>query len=913
VTNVATIPPQRSFVTELALGLWHQAGEDSFKLSEMQVFLPNRRACRELRTAFLQVTGGKAVLLPRLQPLGDVDETELYFTAEAEALDIAPAITPLRRQMLLIRLIRQKDAALPLEQAAALAEALAQLLDQAQTENIDLADLQNLVPHDYAQHWQETLRFLEIVTQAWPLVLQEEGALLDPAEHRNRVLKARAEAWAKKPPLTPVIAAGSTGSMPAAANLLAVIASLPCGGVILPGLDRTMDETAWQAIDETHPQFGMKKFLEKISIARAEVKVWGEENILSPRLRLLQEAMRPAATTEAWRTLTPVEISQRALEGLARIECQHAQEEAEVIALRLRALLEEPEKTALLVTPDRALASRVAVLLRRWGIEANDSAGASLPTLPVGAFLNAVLEAAAPQAAAIEYLTLLKHPLAACGVATAECRRFARVLEQTLWRGLRRTDGLVGAAALLREKEPVLAAWCEKMAALLAPLITTWEQQVALTTRIGQHIACAENLAATDAESGAARLWSGEAGEAAALWLNDWQQAARDFPPLTGWDYMCLCRALMADVTVRPTYGTHARINILGPLEARLQQADLVILGGLNEGVWPPETAPDPWLSRPMQQKLGLPSPERRIGLAAHDFVQLAAAPVVLLTRAKRCGGTPTVPSRFLSQLEAVLQALGYHDKDKDALTPAEPWASWARQLDAPPLDEIEACAPPAPCPPVVVRPRSLSVTNISTWQRNPYAIYAKYILKLKKLEAIDADVTAADRGEIIHKALELFLSAHPHDTGTLADLLTIGREVFRPYQTQPQVEAFWWPRFERIAAWFIATQRARQRRGIQVAVVEGQGVKECARGFRLTGRADRIDKLPDGTLAIIDYKTALIPKEELIAYSYDPQLALLASIAASGGFKGVAPAPASALSYWHLKGGREVAKEPRL
>jgi ATP-dependent helicase/nuclease subunit B len=345
-------------------------------------------------------------------------------------------------------------------------------------------------------------------------------------------------------------------------------------------------------------------------------------------------------------------------------------------------------------------------------------------------------------------------------------------------------------------------------------------------------------------------------------------------------------------------------------LEARLIQPDLVILGGLNEGVWPPEPAVDPWMSRPMKKQFGLPLPEWRIGLSAHDFAQLASSPDVVLTRARRSGNAPTVPSRFLLQLETVLRALGYHDGDSNALAPGEPWADWARQLDEP-VKPPKPLAPPAPRPPIEARPHSLNVTQIGVWRRNPYAIYARHILDLKKLEPLEGDATAADKGLAIHKVLEKFLRKFPDRLPPRAfdELLVFGREAFAPYNNEPQM-AFWWPRFEHIASWFVETEQNRRAGGIKNLASEIEGTVTLAHDFVLKGRADRIDRLSDGTLAIIDYKTGHVPSQAEVKAGFEPQLPLLALIASEGGFKNLSAATTTELAYWKLSGGAEPGEE---
>ncbi|MDP9126811.1 MAG: double-strand break repair protein AddB [Pseudomonadota bacterium] len=899
VKTVFTIPPDAPFLDVLAQGLLTGMDEGSLSLADQMLLLPTRRACLHLREAFQRHMKGGSALLPRMQPLGDPDEDELYFSASVDPhYALPPPITPLRRQMLLAQLISQNEASMPLDQAALLAEALGTLLDEVQVERGDLTKLATLVEESHlASHWQKTVEFLGILTQTWPSVLAREGAL-DPVERRNRVIAAQAAAWRADPPPMRIVAAGSTGSMPATAELLDVIASLPNGAVILPGLDQELPEDAWKKISESHPQYGMKKLLEQLGVKRQNVRLWpGSEGERRSRARLLQESMRPADTTETWRELGATTVPTASFSGLTRVVLDHPQEEAQAIALIMRQTLETPGKNAAFITSDRALAQRVSQVLRRWDIRVNDSGGTSLTGLPVGGFLIDVLKAAAPGATTLDHLALFKHPLAAFGLAPALCRTRARRIEIDLWR-----NPNPGGSLTEGESE----AWLQTFKGRLQPLAARWHEALPLPDRIAAHVAVAESIAASDETEGATRLWAGEEGEAAATWLDAWRLAGRDFKPLTGSAYIELCAALMRDVTVRPGRGLHPRLSILGPLEARLIQTDVMILGGLNEGVWPPEAKADPWMSRPMKKDFGLPLPERRIGLSAHDFVQLASAPEVILTRASRLDGAPSVPSRFLLQLEAVLRAAGHMDHSRDPLAPHWPWREWARLLDQPERAPAP-CPRPEPRPPVALRPQQLSVTDIGTWRRNPYAIYARHILKLKALAPLDVTPNAQARGSIIHAALDSFVKAFPADLPdhALQELLALGRKGFSVYAAYPEVEAFWWPRFERIAKWFVAEERLRRLNGIQLLKTETQGLTTVD-GFSLKGRADRIDRNADGSLAISDYKTGGMPTEKEVLAGYEPQLPLLALIAAAGGFEGVLPGVVSEIAHWKLDGGRK-------
>ncbi len=921
-----TIRAGLPFVDLLARGLLDESAGDPLRLSRCTVLLPTRRACRALREAFLRVSDGDALLLPAMRPLGEVDEEDLILgEAAADAgLDLPPAIPDLQRRLALARLITtsgvQTNAAedgkpipVGIDHAARLAIDLARLIDQAQTERLDFAQLETLVQGDLARHWQHTLDFLRIVTERWPAAIAAAG-YLDPAERRNRLLAAQAAAWQASPPSGPVIAAGSTGSLPATADLLAVVAGLPQGRVVLPGFDRTLDSAACEAVRRapTHPQHGMLLLLDRLGVDADDVRDWPVVPPAAvpgdPRARVLlaAEAMRPAETTDHWRSLPEIPLS--AVANLRRIDCVDERSEATVIALHLREALIERARTAALVTPDRALARRVATTLRRWGIEIDDSAGQPLADTPPGTFLRLTAAMVASGLAPVALLAALKHPLAAGGMAVGAFRGRLRQFETRILRGPRPGPGLAGLRAAA-DNDAEAQRFLDDLEPMLAPLTGA---MTGGTLRVEQglaaHVAVAEALAATESDRGADRLWSGDAGEALAGFVAELSDAAGTLPPVEAGAYPALLDALLQGRVVRPAYGRHPRLHIWGPLEARLQQADLTILGGLNEGVWPREPAPDPWLSRPMRLAFGLPPPERRVGLAAHDFVQAFAGPEVVLTRAAKAEGAPTVPSRFLSRLDAVLP----DGLRKAVAGEAAHWQHWAAALDMPAA--AAPVAPPAPRPPVSARPRQLSVTRIETWRRDPYSIFARYVLRLEPLDPLEADPGAADRGNVIHQALDDFLKAYPDQLPDDAEarLIALGETAFGPVLARPAVRAFWWPRFERIARWFL--ERERMRRPLVAATateVRGRLTVPAPQGdFTLTATADRIDTLREGGYAIIDYKTGRVPGAADVALGFSPQLPLEAAILQGGGFDGLPAAPVRELAFWHLSGGETPGRE---
>ncbi len=920
--TVFTVPPGIAMVDALAAGLLDRCRDDPLSLGDITVLLPTRRACRSLADAFLRQSGGAALLLPRLQPLGETDETEALFAMEEEPVggiaDLPPAIPDLQRRLALCRLVsrtrRDADGHPPRPASAALlAGALAELLDEVQTEGLDFAALADLVSGDLAAHWQITLDFLRVLTDGWPAVLASLGCL-DPSARRNALLGAMTESWAAHPPAGLVIAAGSTGSIPATAALLTVIAHLPDGMVILPGLDTTLTAPERAAIGPTHPQYGMVRLLDRIGIGPEAVGIWtaGLEPSASPdRIALIRAALRPPLADPEG-AAAPVFDPTAALDGVSVLDCAGPQEEAGAIALALRHALESPGRTAALVTPDRMLARRVAAELRRWDIEIDDSAGRPLASTPVGAFLRLAADCLAQNTAPVALLSLLKHPLAAGGRVPAEFRALVRALEISVLRGPRPRSGFDGVIELLElKKAPVeLVDWLRDLALRAAGLTALMELagSAPFEDLLDAHLAFIEALAATNDRRGEEILWRGDDGEAAAGFIAELRDAAVGLDPLDGTDYPAFFETLMVGRVVRSRYGLHPRLHIWGLLEARLQHADLVCLGGLNEGSWPMEPVADPWMSRPMRARFGLPPTERRIGLSAHDFAQCFCAGQVLITRAARIGGTPTVPARWLLRLDNALEAAGGPDAARRFHRQPETanWLGWQAALDDSGIER--PIRRPAPTPPVSARPRRLSVTQVETWMRDPYAIYARHILRLRVLDPLDADPGAADRGTMIHNALDSFISRYPHalPADMRGALIAAGENAFGEALALPGVWAFWWPRYLAVADWFAGLEGL-YRLDVAKTHTEVMGRLEIAGPagpFELVAKADRVDQLKDGTLSIIDYKTGATPSKIEIGLGFAPQLPLEAALAIQGGFNGVAPAPVSCLEFWRLSGG---------
>ncbi len=948
--RVYTIPASAPFLPTLIEALMDgklgfPALSDPLALASATLYLPTRRACRLARDTFLHALKDDAAILPRIVAIGDIDEDEIAFAEAAsgeiaaDALALPEALGGLERRLLLTQLIIKWAASPELHgvsgsplvaqtpaAACALADDLARLIDDMTMRGVSWNQLDRLVPDMFDAYWQLTLKFLQIARETWPEVLKERR-LMEPAERRDKLIKAEAARLARKTDGL-VIAAGSTGSIPATAELIATIAHLPHGAVVLPGLDTDLDEESWRLISGDpkkkvaaapgHPQFAMQALLARIGITRSAVHLLAKA---AGREVLLSEAMRPAMQTDVWRKhaddLVFAAQADAAVSTLTVIEAANAEEEALAIAIALREAVQDG-KTSALVTPDRALARRVGAALMRWEIAVEDTGGDPLSETPAGIFARLAAQAAVAGLEPVTLLALLKHPLLRLG---ASDRRYAAdILERAVLRGPRPSRGTAGLARALKslrairhtlhpsdprkelsdgqidEAESLVA----KLAAALGSLEKSGAAALSLNELATRH---RQVLEALSEHNGELAVFAGADGAKLAAALDELAASpSAAILAVAPSDYVELFTAALGGSVVRRPLRPGLRVRILGLLEARLTDSDRVVLGGLVEGTWPPESRTDAWLSRPMRLDLGLDLPERRIGLTAHDFAQLLGAREVILTLAAKVAGTPTVPSRFIQRLAAVSG-----DRWQQATRRGETYLAWARELDHP---DIVAPEPrPEPKPPLAVRPMRLSVTEIEHWLRDPYTIYAKHILRLRPLDPVDAEPGAAERGTFIHAAIgefaQAFSKALPADP--TAELLALGRKHFSEIEDYPEARAFWWPRFERIARWF-ANWEIERRGGIATLDAEIKGECEIALeqgSFRLRGIADRIELGNEGRYTIFDYKTGSARTEPQVRTGLAPQLTLEAAILRSGGFPGIpAGSSVSDIAYVLVKGG---------
>jgi ATP-dependent helicase/nuclease subunit B len=926
------IPAHRPFLEDLAAGVLDWLGDQAPEaLSDATILLPNRRAARAFSSALSTLRGDRPVLLPQVRPLGDLEEDEPPFTPGELGLDLPPSIAPLTRRFEMARMIVEDHAPdLSPIRALELADGLGAFLDSCHIEEVEEPErVATLVGADFAEHWQASADFLGLAVRAWPERLAKLG-LVDASWRRTRLLRLLAQRWAEHPPQGPVIAAGSTGTVKAAADVLKAVARAPQGCVVLPGLDMDLGRTAWDAIEEQHPQSALKRLLERAGIEREDVRPWFRRAIDPAvevrglaRQRLINEALRPAEATADWRAEisrlrreaadSGVDPIAKGLEGLSLVTTRTEEDAAAAIALMMRETLETPHsdgraRTCALVTPDLALGRRVAARLERWGVVPDSSSGTGLDRMPVGVLVDLAARFMADPLKPQTVLGLIKHELTTLEEANAAA---VATLEKYAFRGPRTRDWprlearLDQAGETRPDREPPSERRLQRLAEAKAlggkvqalAEVASIRPEAPLDDAARRLTVLIESLAGTE-------VWAGPDGEAAALLLSQLIEGGASLGSVSPEAFAELIAGLLHDATVRTGGATHPSLRILGAIEARLVRADRMILAGLEEGVWPQGAPVDPFLSRPMRQTLGLPPPERRVGQTAQDFVQAASAPEAILIHTERRGGQPAVRSRWLWRLEMLTR--GAHSEDTPvAIDRPTGLIEAARALDAPPPGPARYARRPEPRPPVARRPRKLPVTGIERWVRDPYAVYAQRILGLKKLDRPGADAEAMARGNAVHAAIERVVMTWPDalPEGCESQIETFIHEAMKDQGFEDHAMARETPLARNCARWLTHWERERRARGVTLLIEQSGEMRFGAPGgdFTLTAKADRIELDADGA-AVIDFKTGQAPTAKQVAQGYAPQLTLTAAILAEGGFA-VPPTDPTELLYVQVTG----------
>jgi len=911
------MPSGVPFLEMLAKGLRKRFGDE---LQSGLILLPTRRAVRGLGEAFVLAAsedGIQAALLPRLRPLADIDPEEPPFEPGELVGKVRPAIDGTQRRFEMARVVaayHERALDLPLDAATALAMAdpLLAILDDAALEEAKLTESEAWarLMGEAAKHFQDAATLYKIIQEFWPKRLTELN-MEEPQTRKVKLLDALVAHWTENPPDYPVVIAGSTGSLRATRRLMRLVASLPKGMVILPGFQATDNDETWASIDEQHPQYAMKLLIDGLGVDRGTIRNFVSDVVGEPqkdtlrlaRTRVLEEALVPASRTADWlKRIEKLEtdfgkvIFDDAVEGLSLIEARSDAEEALAIALILRETLEDPSKTAALVTPDQNLARRVRARLDRWDVQVDMSQGEPLAETDIGVFLEAVLDVSQKPDGALEKAVLFGHGLTSLGKTSEDLLAAWHLIEHHIYRSER------------SKKKPDRAIEDDLLAAL-NPL-TELEGTAAAPVWASALITAAEHIAMQADVHGSEVLWREEAGENAARLLENIIVYGHHLPDVNARGFLRLMRQLMTGVVVRPRGGTHPRLSILGPLEARMLDADVIVMGGLNEGIWPATPSPGPFLSRGMRRDMKLSLPERRYGLAAHDFFELASNPTVYLTRSKRSDSGPTIASRWVWRLQTLLQGAVETDGVKSRLGTANHYLSWAQQMDYVPADKVEPAAEPKPRPPKEKRwrtdkGRSLSITEVKTFIRNPYAIYGKHVLGLKRLGDLDQSNGAAEFGSAIHLGIENFLNAHkpPLSEAQDAAMIDAFKDAFREFNYSEEVIAKEQARFGVIAESLRLEMNKRALESFEQVGLEVWGEAAIPnRDFTVRGQMDYVERGIEG-YGFVDFKTGTPATDTEVSAGFDPQLPLAAFILREGGLRGHKAASTARLGYMRVKG----------
>jgi ATP-dependent helicase/nuclease subunit B len=898
--------------------------------AQWTIFLPTQRAVRRLQLMFQKSLDGRGLLLPHIRPIDDIDEDIVQLDS---AHDLPPALSSEAQNLLLAELVLDWARDNPHQQMAedigtstlrafGLAENLGQLITRMETEEIGFDQLEAAYGlTDLALHRDSILGLLSLVRKHYPARLAEMG-VMGRAARRNAVIRLQAHYIASRDFKGPVIAAGSTGSNPATRELLKAVACHPQGAVILPGLDQALEDADWLALEPTHPQFGLSQLLSALSVARGEVRELGDAS--APRQWLAHEVMRPTTSTEKWKEAVAPSRHKTftaAMQDIQLIEADTRHVEARVVALALRQALETPDQTAALITPDRDLAQRVKAEMLRWNIVIDDTAGEPLTRFGLASLFEALQDVVASGFAAGALMKLTHHPLVTLGRAREDAAPQFRRLEYAAFRqqgfdgGLENINHAVTRANLERLADPkhlhptverlsdadwsAITAIARDLVEALRPLAAKGQRSfAALLQDVSQVLAklapdadldAAENIEFSEAlsnfEAAADAASDCEAHEALTIILSHLRKASH--------------RATRAEV--------HPRLAIYGLAEARMMMPDVVVLGGLNEGKWPEQPDPGPWLNRTMRTAIGMSLPERAIGLTAHDFVEAFAKGRVILTWSKRDSEKPLLPSRWILRLQMLMQGFGeLHGKDHtpELLRHARAMSQSQEKLSPHPK--------PRPRPALEARPRRYSVTDIVKLNRDPYHIYARKILRLQPLEKLGAETDPRLRGTLFHEAIAKW-NVLPAAARSLDRLSAEGLAALGPLLADPQVKLFWLTRFKRIATWLVATEGEWQRDAVAVTAERRaeHDFKVTGIDYKLTGYADRIDVLQANKARVLDYKTSTsaAPSNKEVEAGWEPQLTLEAYLLSKGAFKDLGQLDATELAYVQVTGGAEPGK----
>jgi ATP-dependent helicase/nuclease subunit B len=892
LTNIFNIQSSHNFLFTLSKWILQQY-QDPFYLSNITLLLPSRRACREIKRHFLINAKNEAIILPRILAIGDVDYDQFYSLD-----DVFIKNNKIDYQLRLIEEIRDWNFKTGLfgkkistASLAEIADNLQMFLDQVEKEGLNLEKLFEIDDSNLASHKQQILQFLQYFGGVWQNILAKDG-LLSAAKIRNLTIKNYKDNLEKNGSKYPIIVAGSTGSVTQTAELLKTISSLENGTLVLFGLDKNLDEKVWQQIDENHPQFMLKKLLDKIGIQKKdviEIKDAKKDGDFVEKLCSL--AMLPAQFSDEWKVSEKHENIIRASQdkkylkdnnlennrlGICLLEAENEFDEAKIISLLFRKTLAKKEKTAALISNDKNFIQLVKANLLAWQIEIDDSASSNLAECELVNYLFLISQFAYnanDKFSVVDLLAILKHHL------TVLDKEHLSVLEKNIFRNIVKFNGFEDLLFKLQINNN-LFGFVQKTADIFQPLINEFKKdQIDFIKILKLHFDCFINMAKTTTDT-----------DGIEEFLEFYQEllATKNSFTLEPQSYNQILRHFLKNYQFRKSGQFHPRLHILSTIEARLMNYDLVIVAGLCEGEFPSKVSDD-WLGNKIRTEFGLESSAKQNGIAAYDFCNYLGNKEVILTYPTNKNNAPTIKSRFLLKLETVLEING--------------WQSWLKDseqyLQLLNLDFYKQSNIQRSNPKPKHKLERFSATDISKWLKNPYYIYAKRILQLKSLKEIEQEASFAEFGNFIHKVLEEFIKNYPN-----INLQNYGRQIFSEYFPDQFSHLLWWSRFENIANWF-EKQEIELRTKLKESFVEVEA-QAIINDVILTTKVDRVNFYLDGSFEIIDYKTGTLPTTKDVKSGLEPQLAVEAIILSNGEIKNYSQLKINQianLQYQNLKG----------
>lgn len=934
MVNIYNISPRYSFLDVLAKYIIETAKEQNLNIANDLILLPTRRSCRYIKDIFLKLNNNEASLLPTIRSLGDIDENGIaILDYENEGLEVGlpDAISSIERNLILSSMVKIKMKDLSDEQTYSLAVDLAHLMDTVEMEELNFANLKNIVSDEYSEHWQETLEFLKIVTEEYPKVLTSYNRL-NPIARKVKLIEKQIEFWKKYPHKGRIFAGGSTGSLVPIAKMLKTIANMENGFLILPGLDKTISDSDFEiltsdlTLNQNHPQYGLLKLIKGLNLKVSDIPELPlyEDYETSPQSReiLSSYIMLSTQMGDSWEILrTSKKFNQDALEGVSEITFDDENEEVLGLAMLLRKSIEEKKKT-LLITPDRKIAKSVSNKLKKWNIVVDDSAGIPASDTITGNYYLLILKMIYDDFSPYSILAVLKHKYTHLGYSKKKLEEITKLFEIEVLRLYGNIKNLEDIEKILnlpssslakkfprynskspkQSPSPEVLNLIKKIKELTDNFSSLMKskEKYNLYDLLVKHIKLVESFVSSEESNTNNILYSSDLHEQFSLEvrnlldsLKQLKEKGDNIDLMTASAYFVFISNYFLSQSLRPTIGTDLNIAIMNSIEARLLPADLYIMAGLNEGTFPSITSDDPWMNRAMKASFGLPLPERKIGLSSHDFVEFFCKKNVIMTHSSKIDKKTTITSRWLSKLSAIKEICEI--KTDDSLSTEV--KSWIDNFN---IGNVKRYERPSPklSKEIRMKPVKFAATEIETFLKDPYEIYAKKFLSLYKQDDINVNNINIEFGNIIHKALDIFIK---NNYQTTEELLSLMERQISPTMSISQVD-FWLPRFKQIADWFVKSYNE-NKNIIKKSIVEEQGSFEFVKDFILEAKADRIDVLKDGTLSIMDYKTGSPPAIDKVKNSEAPQLLIETIIAENNGYKNLPKnSKVSELKYIKLK-----------